>query len=83
MSARRKASDCANWKCNRRREAIDDVISPMSQLFVTDPGEGYSPLTTDQRDDGYSRKVGVAPDIGAFEKQSDNDPDVIFDDSFD
>ncbi|HEX4480702.1 MAG TPA: choice-of-anchor Q domain-containing protein [Rudaea sp.] len=49
----------------------------------TDPGGGFPPLTTDQRDNGYSRKVGAAPDIGAFEKQGDNDPDVIFDDGFD
>jgi len=38
-------------------------------------------ISTDQR--GLARGVNNTADIGAFEKQGDNDPDLIFDGGFD
>ena len=39
-------------------------------------------VLTDQRGVGFARKVGAASDIGAFEKQNADDPDLIFADGF-
>ena len=41
-----------------------------------------TPIKTDQRGAGYSRVVGGSSDIGAFEKQGPDDPDLIFSDGF-
>ena len=42
-----------------------------------DAGAGTDDLLTDQRGSGFARLVGVAVDIGAFERQGPNDGDYI------
>ena len=38
-----------------------------------DAGSNVPNLSTDQRSNGFARQVGVAPDIGAYERQADDD----------
>jgi predicted outer membrane repeat protein len=47
-----------------------------------DAGPPSPSVVTDQRGVGFARKVGVASDIGAFEKQNADDPDLIFANGF-
>jgi hypothetical protein len=44
--------------------------------------EPPTPITTDQRGTGFARVVGASSDIGAFEKQGPDDPDLIFSNGF-
>ena len=44
--------------------------------------EPPTPIVTDQRGTGFTRVVGGLSDIGAFEKQGPDDPDLIFYDGF-
>lgn len=56
------------------------ALSPQSPAIDQGDAQG---LTTDQRGTGYARVVGLAADIGAFERQGAQDGDYIFVDGFD
>ena len=54
----------------------------LSGSCAIDAGPASPSVSTDQRGGGFARKVGAASDIGAFEKQNADDPDLIFANGF-
>lgn len=56
--------------------------APKAGSPAIDAGNNAGNVATDQRGTPYARSVGAGPDIGAFERQSEIDGDIIFADDF-